>query len=282
MLTHDLRNDPEDPATADIIDTLRVAHYNTFIIRMAFLITYDPKNITAVYSPTAKQFSVTATVPLPLPVVTAEFKRQEGFTGGRKFRLEGFAGGLAGQQPLVMKPYVETNMAEPPRFSAVFVTLKDPATKTEITASIPITIDASTAGAAPVPFRPQAMPALPLKCDPSALKAIDISLPAQNFVRITAPVPDAAAPRPLIEGRNEGDATYTWRAGQLPGLVYWDVAWAGNGAGVGKGATFIVTTTAAKTSSTSAASTQVTVQPYAIKLPAAKNGTMVDLFDPDA
>lgn len=256
---------------------------------MASLVTYDAKNITANYSSTGKQFTVTATALLPLPIVAAEFKRQEGLMGGRKFRLEGFASGLGGQQPVMMsKPWVEANMVEPPRFSAVFVVLKDPATKTEMTVSIPVTIDAPTAGAAstttaaPVPLKPQPMPALPLKSDPSTLKAIEINLPPQNFVRITAPVPDAAAPRPSVEGRNEGDATYTWRAGQLPSLVYWDIAWAGNGAGIGKGATFTVTTTVTKTSSTSTSSTQVTVQPYAIKLPATKNGTSVDLFDPDA
>lgn len=269
---------------------------------MAQLVPYDAKNITANYSSTAKTFSVTANALLPLPFVGAEFKKQDGLLGGRKFRLEGFTSGVTGQQPVMMlKPYVETNMLDPPRFSLVSVVLKDPATKTETTVNIPVTVDASAASAAatpavantpaaaststaaPVPLKPQAMPVLPVKSDPSALKAIDIALPPQNFVRITAPVvPDAAGARTTVECRSEGDASYIYRAGQSSGVMYWDVAWAGNGTGVGKGATFTVTTTVTKTSSTSTASTQVTVQPYAIKLPTGKNNNLVDLFDPDA
>lgn len=276
---------------------------------MAQLVPYDAKNITANYSSAAKTFSVTANALLPLPFVSAEFKRQTGLQGGRQFRLEGVPSGLGGQQQVMMlKPYIETNMVDPPRLSSVSVALKDPVTKTETTVSIPATIDAptpsatatpavasttaatSTSAAAPVPLKPQPMPVLPTKSDPSALKAIDIALPAQNFVRITAPLPDAAGPRTSVDGRSEGDATYTWRAGQLPGLLYWDVAWAGNGAGVGKGATFTVTTTVTKTSPTSNGTSsaapntnnQVTVQPYAIKLPTGKNNNLVDLFDPDA
>lgn len=265
---------------------------------MAQLVPYDAKNITANYSSTAKTFSVTAHALLPLPFVGAEFKKQDGLLGGRKFRLEGFSSGLTGQQPVMMlKPYVETNMLDPPRFSLVSVVLKDPATKTEATVNIPVTVDASapsaattpaaastsTAAPVPVPLKPQTMPVIPVKSDPSALKAIEIALPSQNFVRITAPVvPDAAGARTTVEGRSEGDTSYIYRAGQSSGVIYWDVAWAGNGAGVGKGATFTVTTTVTKTSSTSTASTQVTVQPYAIKLPTGKNNNLVDLFDPDA
>ena len=101
-------------------------------------------------------------------------------------------------------------------------------------------------------------------------------------------MPETTSSRPAIEGRNEGNATLTWRAGELPGFVYWDVAWSGNGAGVDKGATFTVTTTVAKGTQSGSvsgqvggASLQVTVQPYTINLPEIKK-EMVDLFDPDA
>jgi hypothetical protein len=65
---------------------------------MAGLVPYDAKNITANYSSTAKQFSVTATALLPVPFTSAEFKRVDDTNnlGGRKFRLEGLRGGGAG------------------------------------------------------------------------------------------------------------------------------------------------------------------------------------------
>jgi len=257
---------------------------------MAGLVPYDAKNITANYSSTAKQFSVTATALLPVPFVSAEFKRVDivNNLGGRKFRLEGFRGGGAGvpKQTMMQKPYTENDFGAPPRFQAVSVTLIDPAKKTETTVSVNVTIDAPAP--LPVPLQPQPMPVLSSKSYPSALKAIEIALPAQNFVRITAPIPDTASARPTIEGRNEGNATVIWRAGELPGFVYWDVAWAGDGAGVGKGAIFTVATTVAKgtqggnaSGQTGGAGSQVTVQPYSIKLPEISKG-LVDLFDPDA
>lgn len=254
---------------------------------MAGLVPYDAKDISANYSSTAKQFTVTASALLPVPFTSAEFKRVEATTiqGGRKFRLEGVRGGGAGvpKQTMMQKAYTENDMSAPPRFQAVSVVLLDPIKKTETTVSVNVTLDAPAP--LPVPLRPQPMPALPTKSDPSALKPIDIALPPQNFVRITAPMPDLTSSRPTIEGRNEGNATFVWRAGELPGFVYWDMAWAGNGAGVDKGAVFTVTTTAAKGTQSGIVSgqaggtgSQVTVQPYFIKLPDNK----VDLFDPDA
>lgn len=254
---------------------------------MGTLVPYDVKNITANYSSTAKQLSVTANALLPVPFLGAEFKKVvDGSTGGRKLRLEGVTGGLGPpKQVMMLKPYTEDS-STPPRFSAVFIILLDPVKKIETIVSVNVTIDAPVPTIVPVPLKPQPLPVLSTKPDPSALKAIEISLPPQNFVRITAPTPDNATAR-AIEGRNEGDATYTFRAGELPGFVYWDITWAGNGAGVDKGATFTVTTTALKgtltngvTSQAGGASSQVTVQPYAIKLPVNKN--LVDLFDPDA
>lgn len=167
-------------------------------------------------------------------------------------------------------------MSEKPRFPSVSVPVQDPVTKKEVTADITITTDAPPP--APVPLRPQPMPPISSKTNPAALPAIEIELPARNFVRITAPLPDATTIRTTIEARNEGDVTYTWRAGQLPGLIYWDVEWAGNGAGVAKGATFVVTTTSAKVPQVAGAAPQVTVQPYAISL----KKELVDLFDPEA
>ena len=257
---------------------------------MAGLVPYDAKNITANYSSSAKQFSVTATALLPVPFIGAEFKRVDNSNnlGGRKFRLEGLRGGGAGvpKQTMMQKPYIENDLGPPLRFQAISVVLLDPTKKTETTVSVNVTIDAPAP--LPVPLQPQSMPALPTKSDPSALKAIEIALPAQNFVRITAPIPDNTSARPSIEGRNDGNATFIWRAGELPGFVYWDVAWAGNGAGVGKGAAFTVTTTVAKGTQSGSVSgqvggagPQVTVQPYAINLPETKK-EMVDLFDPDA
>lgn len=254
---------------------------------MAGLVPYDAKDISANYSSTAKQFTVTASALLPVPFTSAEFKRVEATTtqGGRKFRLEGVRGGGAGvpKQTMMQKAYTENDMSAPPRFQAVSVVLLDPIKKTETTVSVNVTLDAPAP--LPVPLRPQPMPALPTKSDPSALKPIDIALPPQNFVRITAPMPDTTSSRPTVEGRNEGNAIFVWRAGELPGFVYWDVAWAGNGAGVDKGAVFTVTTTAAKGTQSGGVSgqaggtgSQVTVQPYSIKLPDNK----VDLFDPDA
>jgi hypothetical protein len=258
---------------------------------MAGLVPYDAKNITANYSSAAKQFSVTATALLPVPFTSAEFKRVDlvNNLGGRKFRLEGLRNGGAGvpKQTMMQKPYIENDFGAPPRFQAISVTLIDPIKKTETTVSINVTIDAPAP--LPVPLQPQPMPALGMKSDPSALKTVEVALPPQNFVRITAPMPDTASPRPTIEGRNEGNATFIWRAGELPGFVYWDVAWAGDGAGVGKGATSTVTTTVAKgtqsgsvSGQAGSAGSQVTVQPYAIRLPEIKKDGLVDLFDPDA
>lgn len=77
---------------------------------------------------------------------------------------------------------------------------------------------------------------------------------------------------------------FLWPAGEMPGFLYWYVACAG----VGKGAVFTVTTTAAKGTQGGSVSGQVggagskaTVQPYAINLPEIKK-ELVDLFDPDA
>lgn len=246
---------------------------------MAVLVPYDVKDITANWSSSAKQFSVTANAPLPLPFVGAEFKRIDKTKDGRKLRLEGFTTGLGGQKAAMMdKAYVENDMAAPPSFQTVSIVLKDPGTKTETTVTVNVTRDAP-----PVPLRPQPLLVAASKSDTPALSAINIALPAQNFVRITAPMPDITGPRTTIEGRNEGDASFIWRAGQLPGSMYWDVAWAGNGAGVAKGAMFTVTTTVSKTATANGTSsqaantgTQVTVQPYAISLPVKR-----DLSDPD-
>lgn len=233
---------------------------------------------------------MTATALLPVPFTSAEDKCVYivNNLGGRKFRLEGVRGGGAGvpKQIMMQKPYMENDFSAPPRFAATSITLIDPTKKTETTISVNVTIDAPAP--LPLPLQPMPMPALPTKSDPSAPKAIEIALPAQNFVRVTAPMPDAASPRPTIEDGNEGNATFIWRAGELPGSVYWDVAWAGDGAGVGKGATFTVTTTAAKGTQSGTVpgqaggtGSQVTVQPYSIKLLETKKD-MVDLFDPDA
>jgi hypothetical protein len=184
---------------------------------------------------------------------------------------------------MMQKPYIENDFTAPPRFPAVSVTLLDPIKKT---VSVNVTIDAPAP--LPVPLQPQAMPVLSTKSDPSALKAIEIALPPQNFVRITASIPDATSSRPTIEGRIDGNAIVIWRAGELPGFVYWDVAWTGDGVGVGKGAVFTVTTTVAKgtqggsvSGQAGGAGLQVIVQPYAINLPE-KQKELVDLFDPDA
>lgn len=258
---------------------------------MAGLVPYDAKNITANWSSSTKQFSVTATALLPVPFTFAEFKRVDisnNLGGGRKFRLEGVRGGGAGapKQTMMQKPYIENDFSAPPRFPAISVTLLDPVKKTEATVSINVTVDAP--GPSPVPLQPQPMPALPLKGDPSTLKTIEIALPAQNFVRITAPIPDNTSPRPTVEGRSDGNFTFIWRAGELPGFVYWDVAWAGNGSGVGKADIFRVTTTVAKGTQSGNASGQVggagslvSVQPYTINLLEARKDP-VDLFDPDA
>jgi hypothetical protein len=257
---------------------------------MAGLVPYDAKDIVANYSSSAKQFTVTATALLPVPFTTAEFRRVDATTllGGRKFRLEGVRNGGAGvpKQTMMQKAYVENDMSAPPRFQAVSVVLLDPIKKTETTVSVNVTLDAPAP--LPVPLRPQPMPALPTKSDPSALKAIEIALPAQNFVRITAPMPDTSGSRPTVEGRSDGNFTFIWRAGELPGFVYWDVAWAGNGSGVGKADIFRVTTTVAKGTQSGNASgqvgsagSQVSVQPYAINLLEARKDP-ADLFDPDA
>lgn len=258
---------------------------------MAGLVPYDAKNITANYSSRAKQFSVTATTLLPVLFTGAESKRVDivNKLDGRKFRLEGVRGGGAGilKQIMMQKPYIENDFSAPPCFRAISVTPIDPIKKTETTVSISVTVDAPAP--LPVPLQPQSMPALPFKSDPSALKAIEIALPPQNFIRTTAPIPDIAGPRPTTEGRNERNATFIWRAGELPGFVYWDVAWAGDGGGVGKGATFTFTTTVARgtqsgsvSGQAGSAGSQVTVQPYVIKLPKYKKDGLVDLFGPDA
>jgi len=246
---------------------------------MAGLVQYDPKFITANYSSLDKRFIVTANEPLPRTFGTAEFKLQGGAAAtqsSRKFRFEGLRGGIVGGPRAVMPqtPYIE-NMSAPPRFQTITVVALD-ANKREMTATVNVTIDAP-----PVPpthFLPTPIPPLSTKRDPSALTPIDIGLPGQHFVRITAPIPDAAGSRPTFEGRNEGNATFTWRAGELPGFVYWDIAWGGNGAGVDKGGIFTVTTTVAKgaqAGQTGGAGSQVTVQPYAIKM-------LENMLDPDA
>jgi hypothetical protein len=257
---------------------------------MAGLVPYDAENITANWSSSAKQFSVTATALLPVPFTFAEFKRVDNVNnlGGRKFRLEGARGGGAGvpKQTMMQKPYIENDFTAPPRFPAISVTLIDPVKKIEATVSINVTVDAP--GPQPVPLQPQPMPTLPVKGDPSTLKTIEITLPPQHFVRITAPISDNTSPRPAVEGRTDGNFTFIWRAGELPGFVYWDVAWAGNGAGVGKADIFRVTTTVAKGTQSGNALGQVggtgalvVVQPYAINLPETRRD-LVDLFDPDA
>jgi hypothetical protein len=161
------------------------------------------------------------------------------------------------------------------------IVLGDPKTKTQTTVEVRVSRDAPF----PVPpVRLQPLPVIPVpsKSDPSALPAINVALPAKTFPCITSPIPDSTEFRTTVEGRNDGDASFTWRAGQLPGLVYWDVAWTGTGAGVGKGAVFVVTTTVAKSIPPGGvagnASPQNTIQPYAINLPAPKI-PIEDIFD---
>ncbi|KAM0706023.1 hypothetical protein Q7P35_007383 [Cladosporium inversicolor] len=259
---------------------------------MAGLVPYDAKNITANYSSTDKQFTVIATALLPVLFTSAEFKRVDNANklGGRTFRLEGVRGGGAGvpKQTMMQKAYTEKYMSAKPRFQPIDVVLLDPVEKTETTVSVDLTRDAPAPVVVPVPLQPQPMPALGTKNNPSALKPIDITLPAQKFVRITAPISDSTSTRPTIEGRIEGNAISVWRAGEMPGFVYWDIAGAGDGAGVGKSGVFTVTTTVSKgaqgggvSGQAGGAGSQVTVQPYAINLSEIKK-ELVDLFDPDA
>lgn len=285
--THSIK--PETSSrTGDSKDYFQIPENTDTISTMANAIPYDVKDITANYSSTAKQFSVTANALLPIPFITAEFRRIDKGSGTRKFRLEGFAGGGAGKMTRVMmdKPYVENGMTSPPPFQSISVVLANPSTEAETTVTVSVTRDAPAP--LPVPLKPQPLPASSTKSNASALPAIDIALPAQNFVRITAPISEPTGFRTTVEGRNEGDASFTWRAGQLSGMVYWDVAWSGSGAGSGKGATFSVTTTVAKITPAGGASSQggtagaqVSVQPYAIRLPMAKK-PIEDLVDPDA
>lgn len=250
---------------------------------MANPVPFDPKNITANYSSSLKQLTVTANGPLPGNIASAELKRLE-LMGGRKFRLEGFSTGFGSNQPSILsKTYTENDLPGPLKFSKVFVVLLDPTSKKEMTAEIPIAVDApALTPAVPstvVPLKPQPMPSLPLKKETSALAAIGISLPAQNFVRITASVPDPALFRSTIEGRNEGDILYTWRAGQLPGQMFWDIAWEWSDPNA-KPSTFTVVTSKSPIGPSNAPA-QVTVQPYTVTLTPA-NGKPVDRFDPDA
>jgi hypothetical protein len=240
---------------------------------MAVLIPYDVKDIFANYSSATKQFTITTTALLPWPFNNGMFNRTDGGKGGRKYRMEGFAGGISGTEASMMDPPCIETMTSPPSFQTISIVLANPKTKTQTTVEVRVSRDTPF----PVtPLRPQPLLVFPAlsKSDPSALPAINIALPAQNFVRITAPILDSAEFRTTVEGRNDGYASFTWRAGELPDLVYWDVAWTGNGAGVGKGAAFIVTTTVAKNTLpggvASNASPQITVQPYAIKLPVPK------------
>lgn len=169
------------------------------------------------------------------------------------------------------------------KFTKVFVVLLDLTSKKETTAEISIVVDAPVptpaVSSTVVPLKPQPMPTLPLKKESTALAVISVSLPAQNFVIITAPVPDPALFRSTIEGRNEGDILYTWRAGQLPGQMFWDIAWEWSDPNA-KPSSFTVVTTKSPIGPSNAPA-QVTVQPYTVTF-AAANGKLVDRFDPDA
>lgn len=123
---------------------------------MAGLIPHYAKNVTAKYSSTDKQFTVTANALLPVPFTSAEFKSVDNANklGGRKFRLEGIRGGGAGvpKQTMMQKAYIEKDVSAPPRFPAIDVILLNPVRKIEVTVNINVTRDAPAPVVVTVPL----------------------------------------------------------------------------------------------------------------------------------
>lgn len=247
---------------------------------MAVLIPVDPKFLSANWSSTLARLTVTARN-IPGYVATADFKRLD-WMGGRKLRLEGFFGGL-GNPPPFDKTYTEDGITTKPKFEKVIVVHADLNTKKETTSEVSLTFENPQPAGPIVPLKPQSMPAAQPKNDPSAviLQAITVNLAINNFVRITAPIPNPAVYRYTIDGRNDADNLYTWRSGEAQGLAYWDVAWNWMGNADTKNS-FTVTTTQAAVNQASGP-TQTTVQQYIVKfaMPTNANGPR-DLSDPNA
>jgi hypothetical protein len=257
--------------------------------KMAVIVPYDVKNITANWSSSAKQFSVTANALLAVPFSTTEFKRLKrrhaiGRSQVPSRRLHSHRRRTCETRHDEQITRRE-RLSVSPSFEGISVVLKDPIKKAETTVKVDVTRDAFAPTpvpvAAPVPFKSQLIPAPTSRIDSTALPDIRVDLSPQNFIRTTARVPaDTTTSRTTIEGHQQLDLALTWRAGQLPGFVYWDIAWAGNKTPGTLSSDINATTSVKKGTSATGASNkaglQVTVQPYVITPP------MLDSLDPDA
>lgn len=255
---------------------------------MAQLIPIDPKSITAIWSSSLSKLTVTAKS-IPARWATADFKRVVEFTGGRKLRLEGFAGGGNPDALPFDKTYTEDKITVKPSFSKIFVVHADLTTKKESTSEIVLATDAPAPTPVPaqpdvpiVALKPQPIPIAQSKIDTSAvvLQPIGIDLLNRNFVRIMTPIPNPAVFRSNLDARNEADSLIIWRSGVMQGQAYWDVAWSRTVDASTK-TTFTVTTTQGAVNQANGPN-QITVQQYVVQAASSNPRPMVDLSDPNA
>jgi len=230
------------------------------------LVPFDFKDVKATYNTSTKTLSVVANGLFPSKASAPEFERDPEFVGGRRLRLVCKPANPGGPEVPRTARYAEPDVFGPLRFSAVVVVaLSDWRSKKEVTQLIPIATVSDPAPPPIVPFIAQPLP--PVKQnDPNALlmPAKAVQLPARNFVRVTAPIPNPAVFRYTIEARSDTPTLYVWRAGETQATMYWDLVWADNTVASQKG-TFVVVTTQGAAAQPSGA-LQITAQPYSMSM----------------
>jgi hypothetical protein len=214
----------------------------------AQLIPFDVSGIKATYTAATRILLVTAEGFVPSKVIGPMFVRDDdamlGSAPPKMLRVVSNFGGRGANQPdrLVNFQYTE-DLA--PGFKSKTVTIITAASWTssrEVEKYVPIVMSSSGGGGGPkpnpnptptpipapvviTPLKPLPLPKLPLRDDSKtvALPSIAISLPPGNFVRVTAPIPDATLCRYSVEARSDTENLYVWRGGETPGTLYWDV-----------------------------------------------------------
>jgi hypothetical protein len=233
---------------------------------MATEIPFDTSGTKATYNTATQTLLVMAEGIVPNKVLSPAFNRQT-FMGGRKLAVVSNIGGKPGPDKRVTFKYQEDDIATPRFQSVIIVTLASWNSSRLVETPVPITtINVPAPTPAPiVPLKPQPLPTLP-KTNPNTLrKSIPIALPLGNVVRITTAIPDPTLFSFTIEARTtDTDALVVWRAGALPGTLYWDLTWDADKVNE-LGATFVVTTTQSAIGQANAP-VQVTAQPYAVKV----------------
>jgi hypothetical protein len=236
------------------------------------LIPFDVSGIRATYYAPAQTLLVTAEGTVPNKVLGPSFERVT-IPGGMKLRVVSAMGGIPGPDKKVSFQFPVTELPTPRFQNVTIVTAATWSSSKQTETSIPwTTSNTPMPSLAPPPIvalKPQPLPTSMPKPDPKAsqLQPIPLTLPANNFVRVTTPVPDPAIWRYTIEARGDPEMVCVWRAGAMPGSFFWDLAWGGDNMTLpaGQKGTFTVTTSQSAVGQTDGP-VQITVQPYAVKM----------------